>query len=393
MTTAVHADGYVAELVDRLLSRVDALTDELTSQILSGEHSYAESTRISHDQLRTAVHDNLQTMLLALRGGPTSLSAPRAAGRLKAEQGIPLAAVLHAFRLGGRFLWDRLLSIARDEETATRLLHKASDVWAVIDEYSGAAAEAYQAALDEQAARDADVRGLMLTTLLDGTAGTATAALEIIRVLHLDRQGAFLVVCAETGDDAEPLPADEYGMRRIGVDTQWVEYGGNRMGLLALPHEQLAGAVRDQLSAAAVARVGISRPFTSPVEVPGARRQAEIAVRCLPSGVRGAHVYGSAPVDMLTAACPDVAAEAAHAILGPVHGLPPDERILLLSTLDAWFAAGGSTAGAAERLHCHRNTVLYRLNRIAELTGRHTAHAQECAELYLGLRAVRLGAV
>lgn len=390
MTTAVRADGYVAELVDRLLSRVDALADELTDEILRGDHSYAESTQISDDQLRTAVYDNLRTMLVALRGGPTSLSAPRAAGRLKAERGIPLAAVLHAFRLGGRFLWDRLLSIAHDEQTASRLLHKASDVWAVIDEYSEAAAEAYQAALDDQAARDTAARAFMLSSLLDGTAGTAAAAWEILRVLHLDRHEAFVVVCAETGDGADPVPAGGHGLGRIGVDAHWVESGGTRIGLLALPQAQLAGAACDHLGAGAVGRIGLSRPFTCPTDAPRARREAEIAARCLPPGDHGAHLYGSAPVDLLTAASPDVAAEVVRAILGPVQALPPDERIVLLDTLDAWFAAGGSTTRAAEELHCHRNTVLYRLNRIAELTGRHTAHAEACAELYVGLRAARL---
>jgi DNA-binding PucR family transcriptional regulator len=41
----------------------------------------------------------------------------------------------------------------------------------------------------------------------------------------------------------------------------------------------------------------------------------------------------------------------------------------LVSTLDAFFAANGSPKEAAERLGVHRNTVLYRLDRIREITG------------------------
>ncbi len=41
----------------------------------------------------------------------------------------------------------------------------------------------------------------------------------------------------------------------------------------------------------------------------------------------------------------------------------------LVGTLDAFFAANGSPKDAAERLGVHRNTVLYRLDRIREITG------------------------
>jgi carbohydrate diacid regulator len=40
-----------------------------------------------------------------------------------------------------------------------------------------------------------------------------------------------------------------------------------------------------------------------------------------------------------------------------------------VTTLDAFFAANGSPKEAAERLGVHRNTVLYRLDRVREITG------------------------
>jgi DNA-binding PucR family transcriptional regulator len=79
-------------------------------------------------------------------------------------------------------------------------------------------------------------------------------------------------------------------------------------------------------------------------------------------------------------------------VFGRLLAMPDDEQSVLLDTLEAWFAAGGSTARAAERLHCHRNTVLYRLNRVGELTNRRITDPQACAELYVGLRAARLTA-
>ena len=384
MTTVLDAGARVTALVDGLLEDVDTLADELTAEILAGDHSYAESTLLTYKQLRESVHDNLRTILMGVRGGmPTTMEAAQAAGRLKAEQGIPLTALLHAFRLGGRFIWDRVLATAVDPETANLLLHKASHVWAAIDECSGAAAEAYQAAVEDQAARNAAARRLMLTSVLEGTAGNVAAAREIMRVLHLDRHGPFLVVCTEGDEGPEP------GLRALGVDSQWTEAGGGRVGLLALPDETAVATVVARLNGTAC-RVGVSRPFTSPLDAPAARRQAQTAVLCLPPGTTGAHVYGSSPIALLTAASLDTATDVAHAVFGPLLAMPDDEQAVLLDTLEAWFTAGGSTARAAEQLHCHRNTVLYRLNRVGELTGRRITDPRSSAELFVGLRAARL---
>jgi purine catabolism regulator len=41
----------------------------------------------------------------------------------------------------------------------------------------------------------------------------------------------------------------------------------------------------------------------------------------------------------------------------------------LLKTLNAYFATCGSLTDAAERLHLHRNTLLYRLHRVREIAG------------------------
>ncbi|MGP3926778.1 PucR family transcriptional regulator [Streptomyces sp. 8N616] len=395
MTTPPSADARMTDLLDRLLGSVDSLTDDLTAEILNGEHSYAESTLLSHEQLRTAVHDNLCTLLMALKNGgvPTNMDAPRAAGRLKAEQGIPLAALLHAFRLAGRFIWDRLLAMALDQDSASWLLHRASDVWLIIDECSSAAAEAYRTAVEEQARRDASARSVMLTTLLDGTAGNSSDAWEIMRVLRLDRKGPFLVVCAEINDGADPLPAVEGQLRAVDIDAEWIHRAGSLLGLLALPNEHMAVAVEERLDGIALSRVGISRSFTSPIDAPNARREAQLAAQCLPPGAPGTHIYGSSPIALLAATSPDAASEVAHTVFGPLLTLPAAELAVLLDTLDIWFTAGGSTARAAEHLHCHRNTVLYRLNRITELTGRRTSDADSSAELYVALQAARLGTI
>ncbi|MDI2124829.1 PucR family transcriptional regulator [Yinghuangia seranimata] len=382
-------DDRMAAVFGLLLAEVDPLADALTAEILDGEWAYAESTLLDRGQLRGAVHDNLRALLSTYLGQPPDLDAPRAAGRLKAEQGIPLAALLHAYRLAGRFIWDRLLAVAVDQDSTSELLHMASDMWVAIDEYSSAAAEAYRATVEERSRRDAAARGAMLASLLDGRAGNS--GWETVRILGLDRQGPLVVVCVEGGDEREPLAALETRLRAQDVGSVWLQQAAARVGLLAFADGRAVADVVERLAAATGSRIGVSRPFVSPVHAPHAWHEAQLAVRCLPPRTNGSHVYGSSPVALMTAAAPDAAGEVVRAVFGPLRDLPEQEQAVLLDTLEAWFASGGSTALAATRLHCHRNTVLYRLNRITDLTGRRTSDAGAAAELYIALHAVRQG--
>jgi hypothetical protein len=224
----------------------------------------------------------------------------------------------------------------------------------------------------------------MLTALLDGSTASSASAWEIIRQLRLD--APFLVVCAE--DPGADAAAGR--LRAAGIGSEWVQRIGSTVGLLALPSAHAADLVSERLGSVVPGRVGISRPFASPAHAPAALREAQLAAQCLPPGSTGTHVYGSSPVALLAAASPDTAAEVARTVLGPLRALPPAEQAVMLDTLDAWFAAGGSTASAAARLHCHRNTVLYRLNRIADLTGHRVTEPCSAAQLYIALQAFSL---
>jgi purine catabolism regulator len=58
----------------------------------------------------------------------------------------------------------------------------------------------------------------------------------------------------------------------------------------------------------------------------------------------------------------------------------------LIATLDAFFAANGNLSKTAEMLFVHRNTLMYRLNRVAELTGRSLDDPETRFDLQLALK-------
>ncbi|MFE2140143.1 PucR family transcriptional regulator, partial [Streptomyces sp. NPDC059466] len=77
----------------------------------------------------------------------------------------------------------------------------------------------------------------------------------------------------------------------------------------------------------------------------------------------------------------------AERVLGPLLRLDPSDRDIMLETLTAWLACDGSAQRAARRLYCHRNTVLNRLRRCEQLTGRSLSRPSDVVELSLALAA------
>jgi len=365
------SSDFFLELVDS----VGALTEGVVDQILVGENEYAESP-MPREPLYSIVRENISSLLATLAGTTDSLAAPRRAGRIKAEYGIPMASLLHAYRLAGLQLWDEMMARSVGTQRAEVLLHLSSDVWGIIDRFSGAAVESYHAFIDERDRRDEQARSVVLLSLLDGSAAHAS----------------YLVVAAERcRSGADPVPEVQGRLRALGISSAWTAWKGEYVGLIALSHRADVDRAISVVSAAATSRVGISRPFTQLSASPIAVSQARMSVDCISSPGIGTHRYGSAPLDLLLVAQPGYGAELRDVIFAKLLGPNSADGAVLLDTLEAWFDADGSTADAGKRMHCHRNTVLYRLGRIAELTGRSVSRPAEASELYAALRATRLG--
>lgn len=66
------------------------------------------------------------------------------------------------------------------------------------------------------------------------------------------------------------------------------------------------------------------------------------------------------------------------------------QRAELLKTLDAFFTGLGNLARTAELLHVHRNTLLYRLDRIKKISGLDLDDAEDRLALWIALKAHRV---
>ncbi|HYQ84682.1 MAG TPA: helix-turn-helix domain-containing protein, partial [Rubrobacter sp.] len=81
------------------------------------------------------------------------------------------------------------------------------------------------------------------------------------------------------------------------------------------------------------------------------------------------------------------ALEPFRALVEPLREHDRARRSDLVLTLKTYFSAGGHASEAADRLFLHRNSMLYRLERIQKLTGLDLRDDRVALALQLGLLA------
>ena len=79
------------------------------------------------------------------------------------------------------------------------------------------------------------------------------------------------------------------------------------------------------------------------------------------------------------------------ALIEPLREHDRTRRSDLVLTLRVYFATGGNASEAADRLFLHRNSMLYRLERIQKLTGLDLKDDRVALALQLGLLAIERG--
>ncbi|MER5862456.1 helix-turn-helix domain-containing protein [Kitasatospora sp. NPDC002040] len=388
----------IVGLVHRpLVAGFPAVAHQLTSEILRQDAAYAEL--VPPAELRARVQHNLCQALAALidraQGLSVDLADATVTGRRRAEQGLPLASLLHAYRRGGRLMWLRVTELVRADhpEALPELLPLAADLWDVLDQIGDAVTESYRSAAAARAARAQDRRNALLDSLLDGS-GVATGSIpEAVSRLGLPERGRYAVAVLRPLPGAFHQPRTGQGQpggeAADGPRFLWRIHADREVALVQLRGHEPAEIGR-QLGSQPV-RVGVSPAVGSLADLGRARWLAETALQtCTADGPELAHLDDRLPAALLVAQ-PELAQRLTR-LLAPVLALPHAERHSLLDTLGAWLESGGSATTAADRLYCHRNTVLNRIRRLEQLTGRRLAEPTHVVELALALTAFRTGA-
>jgi hypothetical protein len=376
-----------------LHARLPELGERMARRIRAEVESYADESLIPFASLRESCQGNADLVLGHFAyGSPADVRPARQTGRLRAEQGVPLAETLHAYRIGFEFLWSQILEEARrrPEVTDAVLVAGSSEIWALFGRYAEAVAAAYRETSAELALQREARRSALVEALFTGVIADRTTSWEAARQLGLPERGPYAVVAATVpGPGEEPLPGIETALRDAHIPSAWRLLPDQQIGLVALasPEAERTGL---RVLRRCRARLGVSPCFDSLRDTPQALRFARLALAGLPGEGPGVARFDDSPLAMLVAAAPEEASRLVRVVLGPVLDLPAPDRARLLETLGHWYAAGGTTAEAAQRMFLHPNTVRYRLRRLEELTGRSLSDPAALADLGAALHVLRV---
>lgn len=353
---------------------------------------------------------NLHALLANLeRGdhlGSEDLEKFRASAVRRVHQGVSLEAFLHAYRLWGQLVWDSIVSCTRAEQPEEReaALRMAAGVMEHLNLASTAAAQAY---LDEAEGVWSDrelVRRELLEGLIAGSSNAEDTRLQAA-ALQLELATSYVVVVVSKGQNEHPRPMFDRAATRQVLDLVKSHLVPVRASLLVgLSHGRVV------ILYPAEVRQLLDRVKQQSARLADALRSARycIGIGGWHEGIQGvANSYAEAVEAFDIAARMNTVGRAIafdDVIVGHVLRSSPKSRRLLedtlkplkeydrvhssnlVATLQEYVHSGFNLTKAASTLCVHPNTVVYRLKRIKELTGRDPTNSDQLLLLSLGIK-------
>jgi hypothetical protein len=339
--------------------------------------------------LEASVAENVATVLHILQHGIDldHVHAPAAAeqyARRLAQHGIPMAALLRAYRIGStRFQHWCLQELAAQTDDAAILsaagLRIAETTAAYIDQVSEELVAAYEAEKENWLRNLSAVRAARVRALLEGDGGDVDAAEAVLG--HRLRQYHVGVVCW-LGD---PDPGGRALTRLEQATTEVAAQAGCEGRPLFLPQDESAAWAWLPLGARASftvptmhhvgAEAGIRFAFGAPgAGVSGFRRTHRqalgayaVALAAGPSGQRLTGFAEVAPLALMSGST-ELLRAWVHETLGSLAD-DDDHHARLRDTLRVFLQKNGSFKATAERLILHKNSVQYRVRKAEEALG------------------------
>jgi hypothetical protein len=306
-------------------------------------------------------------------------------GRDRARRGVPLADLLTAVRLDFRVLWAALRERSGTEDMPL-LVARAEEVWAVVEDYTTTIQVSYLEESALMARERTRERTVLVGALLTDPRPDPQEVARVALALDVDPEAPFLVAAAPSHDDR--------GLRAVADQLA----ASGRMAHLqdAARHTLLIARWHADPAAPVTSVLGDVRCAVAPVaaglaSVPGAARVAQEVCDVLPAeavGSSGPCTLADAWVLLAGARLGDLGPAIADSVLAGLDSAPHGERDRLVETVLA-YARSGSVQQTATALFCHRNTVINRLRRFADLTGRQMTTPADAALVLVALAWVR----
>jgi hypothetical protein len=367
-----------------MLARAPELGVALADRLFREIDAYRDGTVVPRDEVRASCEPNLTFVFDSLAGhADADFSIAEHTGTTRALAGVPLPALMTAYRIGFRFMWEETLAAARAAGIPTEsILEVTTHVFLAQDTFTQAMASAYRQQLTAQILEQEEERGVGRVAVspnnrhAEPVGGSRSAPATHHRTVC--RRGGRV-----TGDREIGLARDRKQALRPRHPIGLAAAAGPTHRRRSRAHTLHRRPGDFSHTPAATARVGISPPFHELAETSEALRFARLAVTGKPSGDSLVTVFDDTPLAVAAVSAPEVMAKIRSTVLKGLNQLPPAERTILLDTFQAWLQADGSANDTAATIFCHPNTVRHRLRRIEELTGRSLSAPKDLAELCL----------
>lgn len=350
-------------LVHRLHDASDSLVSEFVERVaLLPPYSQG---RVPMDRVREDAIASFDYLLRRIGGLPVPDRLSEVGpliGRDRAQRQVPLEQLLTAVRLDFRVLWAALREQAGAQDMDLLVEH-VEDVWSVVEDYSTTIQVSFVQETALMARERRRVRAALIGNLLAHLEPDPQEVTAVALALEVDTDWAFLVAATRQHEDqalraaAEQLTASDRPAhvqdtgRHSVLITRW--HGSDRATAAeALPHITCA--------VAPVAR-GLA-------DVPRAAHIAQRIADVMAPEDEGPLGLPETWSRLAGVRMAELAPEVCSVVLDPLHQVRRAERDRLVEAARC-FAVTGSVQQTARTLYCHRNTVVNRLRRFAEVTG------------------------
>jgi GGDEF-like domain len=337
-------DPHVLELGKLMLARAPKLGKAMAELLCREIDAYRDGSVVTRDQVAESCAANL-TFIFHSLAGDADISPAEQTGTERALAGVPLPAVMTAYRIGFRFMWEETLATARAAAIPTEsILDATARVFFAQETFTQAMSNAYRQQLTAQIVEREEERSALVEALLSRRMTDRQSLWEAADLLRLPTSGPYVVVAAELPAIGKlGLPAIENKLSARDIRSAWRLLPYYQVGIVHLRHSSDSlGTLVEVLRQSATARVGISPPFQELSETSDALRYARLAVTGKASTGSLVTVFDDTPLAVAAVSAPEVMAKIRTSLLGRLDELPDEERAVLLDTFQAWLQSGGS---------------------------------------------------
>ncbi|HWT48509.1 MAG TPA: PucR family transcriptional regulator, partial [Mycobacterium sp.] len=339
-------DPHVIELGKLMLARAPGLGMAMADVLCRDIDAYRDGSVVTKEQVAESCVANVTFIFDSLAGhADIDVSPAEHTGTARALAGVPLPAVMTAYRIGFRFMWEETLATARAAAIPTdSILDATARVFLAQDTFTQAMATAYRQQLTAQILEREEERSALVEALLDHRITDRQSLWEAADLLRLPTSGPYVVVAAELPAIGKlGLPTIENKLSARDIRSVWRLLPDLQVGIVHLRGpgtRDTLNTLVEVLRQAATARVGISPAFRELAETSDALRLARVAVTGRPSDESLVAVFDDTPLAVAAVSAPDVMAKVKSLVLSRLEELPAEERTILLDTFGAWLEAG-----------------------------------------------------